>query len=224
MNKAFLIAGGEMDVSFLKAHLKTADTSDIIVAIDSGLHYLDTLGICPDMIVGDLDSVDHGIVKGYMENKAIRLIRYNPVKDATDTELAIHLAIEEGCRSIDILGAFGGRLDHMLSNLYLCGISKTVSIALLNPHNKIYAMHRKPEGHRIERANRWGTYISFFPLFGPIIGLCLKGMKYPLQNKNVDIKTEASLTTSNEIVEEFATIYFQNDSILVVESKDEMRR
>ena len=44
---------------------------------------------------------------------------HQPEKDETDTELALNRAMASGCGEIAVLGATGGRLDHMLGNIHL---------------------------------------------------------------------------------------------------------
>ena len=59
----------------------------------------------------------------YFERKGqTEIRRLNPIKDDTDTEYAIRLAISEGARSIVLLGATGSRIDHVLGNISLLGI------------------------------------------------------------------------------------------------------
>ena len=44
---------------------------------------------------------------------------HQPEKDDTDTELAIKRALAMNCSHITLLGATGGRLDHMIGNIHL---------------------------------------------------------------------------------------------------------
>ena len=55
----------------------------------------------------------------------IEWTKLNPMKDDTDTEAAIRLAIEKGAQSITLLGATGSRIDHVLANIELLGIGLT---------------------------------------------------------------------------------------------------
>ena len=68
-------------------------------------------GIKPDMIVGDMDSVEEARLSKY---PAESIIRHPADKDYTDTELAMRLAQDRGCSEIWIIGGGGGRLDHLL--------------------------------------------------------------------------------------------------------------
>lgn len=79
-------------------------------------------GIVPDVIIGDFDSVNADTLDFFKKKNDIEWTKLNPVKDDTDTEAAIRLAIEKGAQSITLLGATGSRIDHVLANIELLGI------------------------------------------------------------------------------------------------------
>jgi thiamine pyrophosphokinase len=84
-----------------------------MVAADSGLIAAEAAGICPDWIVGDMDSLgDPGRLKKYPVE---RVLRYPEDKDYTDTELALRLLWDKGCDETWLLGGGGGRLDHLFA-------------------------------------------------------------------------------------------------------------
>ena len=72
------------------------------------------LGLVPDVIVGDFDSVDPAVLAFYRKMEHIVWEVHQPEKDDTDTELALKRAMAMGAGEIVILGATGGRLDHMI--------------------------------------------------------------------------------------------------------------
>lgn len=81
---------------------------DFVIAADGGLTHTQALGISPDVILGDFDSL------GYVPQDS----RAFPVeKDDTDMMLAIRLGLERGCREFWLYGAMDGpRLDHTIAN------------------------------------------------------------------------------------------------------------
>lgn len=89
---------------------------DLVLAADGGLAHLEKLGICPDGMIGDFDSL------GYVPQGA----QVFPVeKDDTDSMLALRKGLELGYRCFVLYGALDGpRLDHTLANLqalcFLC--------------------------------------------------------------------------------------------------------
>ncbi|MGE4354071.1 MAG: thiamine diphosphokinase [Oscillospiraceae bacterium] len=90
---------------------------DMVIAADGGYKTLMAIGITPDLVVGDFDSL------GYIP-EGVELVRHPPEKDDTDMMLAILLGMERGYRNFLIYGGLGGRLDHTLANLQsLCYIA-----------------------------------------------------------------------------------------------------
>ena len=83
---------------------------DLVIAADGGLATLEGLGITPDVILGDFDSL------GRIPDGDGVLV--HPVeKDDTDTMLACKLGLEKGYRNFEIYGGIGGRLDHTIANM-----------------------------------------------------------------------------------------------------------
>lgn len=85
----------------------------LIAAADSGLTAAEAAGLRPDWVVGDMDSLaDLSRLDAYPPE---RVLRYGTEKDDTDTELALRLLWEKGCREVCLVGGGGGRLDHVLA-------------------------------------------------------------------------------------------------------------
>ena len=88
------------------------EAEDLVIAADGGYKYLIELGIEPDVLLGDFDSLE--IVPEHRH-----LIRHSPIKDDTDMALAVAYAKAEGYRRFFLYGGLGGRLDHTIANLQL---------------------------------------------------------------------------------------------------------
>ena len=88
--------------------------SSLVICADAGFERAAAEGIVPDILVGDLDSVDE---KNLIVPPEVRMITANWHKDETDFELAVDTAVSEGCSSVLIAGGFGGRIDHTLGNI-----------------------------------------------------------------------------------------------------------
>ena len=86
--------------------------SPLNAAADSGLLAAEAAGVKPDWIIGDMDSVDGSRLAAYRPE---RILRYPADKDYTDTELAVSLLREKGCRRIWIIGGGGYRIDHLFA-------------------------------------------------------------------------------------------------------------
>ena len=197
MKTCLIITGGRLDPAFAGSFCRR-NSFDRVIAVDGGLDRASSLGIIPDMAVGDFDTVSRPVLE-------------------TDTELAIRKAIACGCTQITILGATGGRFDHMLANvflLYRC-LQQGVKACILDRQNKIFLIE---ESHTFLASRLWGKYISFLPLLGQLKGITLEGFKYPL--KDYDLDAASSRCISNELSGEKGRITFREGVAICVESRD----
>ncbi len=90
--------------------------TDEIIAVDCGLEWLERANITPELMVGDMDSVNPELYNRY-EIMGVSSIVTSPQKDNTDLELAL-MCVKERFNSMAIVVNFaGGRLDHELASL-----------------------------------------------------------------------------------------------------------
>ncbi len=211
--KACIITGGMLSEQFLADYVK-AHPGAVLVVVDGALETTHRLGILPDYIVGDFDTVDQNLLAFY-DNKII--FRHPPEKDQTDTELAIETALQAQCTELDFLGATGSRLDHSLANIFLLQglLERKLEASIINENNKLYLKNR---GFTLCKKEAYGDYISLLPLSETVEGVTLKGFKYPVQN--LTFYREKTLGVSNEITEEKAIVEFTKGIFIVVESRD----
>ena len=74
-------------------------------------------------------------------------------------------------------------------------------------------------GTILKKTEQFGKYVSFFSLNGDVLGLTLKGFKYPL-DRHYLTAADSGLTVSNEIAQEEATIEFDKGLLLMLMTKD----
>ena len=186
--------------------------NDFIICADGGLNYLDNLNIIPNLIVGDFDSVDESLLVKYQN---IKTIRFSKDKDYTDTELAIEEAIKSGYREIIIFGATGTRLDHTMANMMLIEkyLKENVEIKIIDNNNIVQILDKN-----IIINKKTGYYLSIVPITECIEGITLNGLKYPLDNVNV--QRGSTLCISNEIVDDKAIIQLSKGIGLLFLSRD----
>ncbi len=219
MKQFIIVSGGQVEDAFAKSVI--ASKQAILIAADSGMDFFYRNGIKPDVIVGDFDSVASESLTYFRAQEGIRMQELNPIKDDTDTESSIRLAIEMGAEQITILGGTGSRLDHVLGNIELLGIGlqEGVSITILDAHNRIRMID---QGITIRKEEQFGTYVSLIPYTTEVEHLTLRGFKYSLSD--YCLKGFCSLGVSNEISEEEAVISFDGGILLVIESQDKPAR
>lgn len=217
MNKqTVIVTGGMLDATFACSILRKSCVEEII-AVDKGLLFLHEHGITPTYIVGDFDSAGKELVQYYQEQTQIPIRRYNPIKDASDTEIAIRDCVDRHSREVIILGGSGTRLDHTWANVQCLTIAAKAGVEayLLDPHNRIRVVY---SGFSIRKEEQFGSYVSLFPIGGCVEGLTIRGVKYPLQDHRLEACD--SLSVSNEIVEEEMEVRFRSGCLVVMETRD----
>src|SRR5581483_5490047 len=103
----------------LAPHLPLLKAADLVIAADGGALPLVRAGRRPDIVIGDMDSLDQVTLAGLAEQGA-ELRRYPREKDETDLELALLHAAALGATAIDVLGALGGRWPSWLAAQRAC--------------------------------------------------------------------------------------------------------
>jgi len=174
--KIYVISGGEIeDPLFLKVQLADVGRRDLVCA-DGGARHLYRLGLVPEVIVGDMDSLE-GEVKQYFEERGTRVIAYPATKDQTDTQLALEYAFSLTPDTVDIYAATGGRLDHTLANISLLvsGAEKGVPVRLIAEWGDVFLVE-----NRFVLDGEAGQTVSFFPLTASAEGIVLEGFEYPM--------------------------------------------
>ncbi len=148
------------------------------VAADGGANIARSLGIRPDVIVGDLDSITSETRVFFSDVEMIHVQR----QDNTDLEKALDLLVDRGMRSVYLLAATGKRLDHTLGNLsVLWNYTGRLSIILLADEWLGVPVNRK-----VRASAPVGTTVSLLP-FGGCSGITLKGLEYHLSNATMKV-------------------------------------
>ena len=198
MGKCLVFCAAEFD-----GLLQPAEAEDHIIAADGGLRHLEAIGLAPDEILGDFDSL------GYTPRDA----RVFPVeKDDTDAMLAARRGLELGHREFIFYGSLDGpRLDHTLANFqtlqfladrgaagYLVGRRQIVTVV------KNGSLSFGPEAAGI---------LSVFCLGTDAGGVTLEGLHYPLREGT--LTAGFPLGVSNHFTGKSARITVRDGSLLV---------
>lgn len=188
--------------------------AEFVICVDGGAKYLRNLGIVPDVLVGDLDSISNEDLE-YFKSLNIEIIKYPTQKDMTDAEIAVDYAVDKGFTEIIIIGGIGTRLDHSLANILLVKklLDKGIKGILVNENNEITMIKDIIE---IEREK--DVKVSLLPLTGVVEGITTKGLFYPL--KGEDIEMGSSRGVSNEFKDDVAEVSIKNGILMVIKSKD----
>ena len=204
--KCLIVAGGVLNNA--KKILEKIQNLEfnLVVACDSGYDNALKLGINPDFLVGDLDSIKSEI------SENCQVLKLNVEKDETDLKVAVDIAIEKGFESICIICATGGRLDHFMCNLSILEYIEHQGFYayILDEYNEISINNNR----KITYINT-SKYVSIIPITKSI-KVSLSNLKYPLFEKTVF--RDNIISVSNETHKPTYTIDILEGKAYVIKS------
>ena len=199
--KALIFSGGEF-TSF--PEYINVNEYELIIAADSGYLSAKDAGLSPHIFIGDFDSVPE------CEVSVPEIIRLFPVKDMTDTQEAIDVAVLRGAKEITILGALGGRIDHSLANLHLLKYARSKGVfAEIADVNSYICLAQSVT----EISKKDGFCLSLIPLTD-CEGVSVSGVYYPLSNAAMPVGNPYGI--SNEFTENTAKISVKSGELLIM--------
>lgn len=189
--------------------------SDYLIAVDGGLRHLNRLGLTPAVLIGDLDSIS-AAERQAAEAAGVEIFRFPVQKDDTDLELALRLAIERGFDSIRLSAMLGGRVDHLLGNLFVLAhpMLREVEVVIDEGVEEIFLIRTQAEinGHA-------GDLVSLLPVNGAVEGVVTRGLFYPLANET--LWPYATRGISNVMQAETAAVHIARGELLCVHIRKE---
>ncbi|MDF3047161.1 MAG: thiamine pyrophosphokinae [Candidatus Midichloriaceae bacterium] len=165
-----------------------------IICLDGAIHELLVVGIIPEYLIGDFDSVDEGILKE-VASLGVKVI-YDENQITTDLEKGLELAagFQAGARklTIKIFQGFAGRVDHSLYNLGLLKkFHKVFNELLMVNGDEIISYH---ENEEIEVVGEVGAHMAIMGF--PSAEVSSTGLKYDMQNLILEIGGMQSASNS----------------------------
>lgn len=184
--------------------VQAIEEGDLVIAADGGLAHTQALGITPDVILGDFDSL------GYTPQGA----NVFPVeKDDTDAMLAVRHGLKEGCDTFFLYGSLDGpRLDHTIANFQTLQFLADHSAVGYLIGNDVMLTVVKNSGISFPEG-REGT-VSVFCLGPDARGVTIEGLHYPLEKGT--LSAGFPLGVSNHFTGKSARISVEEGSLLVL--------
>ena len=185
----------------------------VCICCDGGVFHAKALGISPDYILGDFDSLPPEVLGEY-EGRA-KILRFPAEKDETDMELGMGLALELGAEEIVILGALGGRFDHTLGNCHLLlrALGSGMDAVMADEKNSIRAFSGE-----LTILGATGDMVSLIPAAGDALGVTTWGLKYPLSEANLSYHELRGI--SNVMLSDTCRVRVRKGVLFAVKSKD----
>lgn len=198
MRKVMLVAGLTKKVPLRKGYA--------YIGVDRGAYTAMLQQIPLLCAIGDFDSISE------RERHALSLYTNMIVlpqqKDETDSEAAIHYALEKGYEEIVLYGCLGGRLDHTMANLSLL-MHREYPLILEDEEHIVRIL--KPGDHTVRNTFR---HLSLLALEKSVVSE--SGVLYPLVKRHIE--QSDIYTISNQIQQEEAHITIHSGSVLLIQS------
>ena len=166
----------------LKARLASL-CEPYVVAADAGAATALAFGLRPNVVIGDLDSID-GATLARLKADGVAFETFPRDKDATDGELAVQRALQTGPAELILLGFLGGpRLDQAVANVLLL-VRISVPVTMLDEHNECVLLRSGEE--RAWRPDA-DEIISLIPLGRSVDGVRTRGLRWPLDGERLEL-------------------------------------
>ena len=213
-----LLAGGEVSV--------TADLRDVVqkaayvVAADSGVKHAAALGVRPDVIVGDFDSVTEDVLAAYHD---VTHVRHPPEKDWLDLELALHHLQTQGFTHIVIVAGFGSRLDQSLAALLIAArqVQQGLRVQFHSGQRQAFVLTAAQQLVLPAASGRTFSLLSL----GAEARVSVVGAKYPLEGavlefgvglgvSNITAHTTSTPATTVTVQQGLVVVILEDDAVL----------
>lgn len=177
-----------------------------VICADGGANSLYKLGLVPDLIIGDLDSINPSVLKHY-SNKS-EILHYTRQND-TDVEKCLKYAIKNKFSRSVILGATGDRLDHTICNLgILLKFSNRINVSMMHESSYLQVLSGRNTLDAVK-----GETVSIYG-FNNKTKITTVGLKYPLKYAALPFGERES--TSNIALKEKIEIYITGGKVFLV--------
>ena len=206
--KIFLFANGKLPGP--EGIARRINEKDFLIAVDGGLNHLTALGLKPNLIIGDMDSVDGELLEKFRKQD-VAIEKHPPDKDQNDLELAIQAAVKMHPKTIWIIAALGNRIDQTLANIFLLTREDLIDIDthIIDGVRDLFLI-RKEASISGEKGQR----VSLIPIQGPVKGIRTEGLEFPLYNET--LYPDRTRGISNRMTDVQARIAIEDGVLLCI--------
>ncbi len=202
MSVCYIVGAGEFYGSFEKK------AGDLVIAADGGYDTLRKAGITPDLLIGDMDSIEGDI--GCAE-----ILRFPVRKDETDSFLAYREGAKRGYTTFELYGCVGGRDDHTFANysLLIYGKEHGHSIKLIGKVCDAFAI----KNEKISLSGIPNKHVSAFAFGAEAVGVSIYGLEYCAED--ITLTPSFPLAVSNRFTEDIASIEVKSGTLIIMTEK-----
>ena len=179
--RAIIVANGSVAES--ESYAEWVRRDDLVIAADGGARIALQLGLEPQVVIGDMDSVPPEL-RAHLAERGCQFLEYPARKDETDTELAIHYVLQAGAQEIVLLGATGDRLDHTLANIFLLGMPALAGVkcSIVTRNSEVWLLRG---GDELEMHGHPGDIVTLLPLGQDAAGIHTDGLEWALHDETL---------------------------------------
>lgn len=187
---ALIVGNGQRPSAALFAELML--NRPLLLCADGGANAVVELGATPDVVVGDLDSIE-GSLKARLAPQSV--VRVDADNTGTDLQKVLHYARQIGVEAATLTGVTGGRSDHLLWNLSLLEVfAGDMALRIVDDYCEIRLVRDK-----LRFCAELGQKISLCPLAGAARGIETRGLKFALCGEDLEMGVRDGI--SNEVVD-----------------------
>jgi thiamine pyrophosphokinase len=191
-----------------------------LIAADGGASNCLSVGIIPQVVIGDFDSLTQDELST-LKSCGATLIRFPTSKDETDLELALNYAVEHGATEITLFGMLGGRWDMSIANIMLLTSPRfeRIHFFILDDDYEFFILRG---GMKLVFYGNPGDLVSVIPLSPQAKGISYSGLEWPLHEATLCSGSQRGV--SNHMLEKEAKISLISGVLLVVLNHLKMNR
>jgi thiamine pyrophosphokinase len=182
-----------------------------VIAADSGYAHAIAMGLVPNELVGDMDSITPVDLADARDSN-IQITQFPQNKDLTDTEIAITSALKHDSSHITVVSGGGDRFDHVLGMVHsLASTARTIYTTLLIGTARVsYVSYTK----EFQLDTQAGTVVSLLPIGGDAT-VTTTGLQWELDNDT--LQSFASRGVSNIATSTSVSISVTDGFLAVIE-------
>ena len=193
------------DLRWTEGLARLAREAPLVLAADGGANALARLGVRPDTVVGDLDSIEADTKSWIGEERLF----HHPDQDKTDFDKALTFAFENlGIDRLTVLGALGNRLDHTIGNLGILAREARGSNLMLVTEKEWVLATATPADLEANPGETWS-----FWTFDPGVQVTLEGVRWPVENAPLTVGDHPSI--SNEATGTMVRVLPKGGAVIV---------
>ena len=211
VKRAILFANGEI----AKDTALEITPNDYLIAVDGGLRHFDRLNLSPNLLIGDLDSVNSSDLQK-AEAAGVEILRFPVEKDESDLELAALEALKRDFSEILITGTSGGRIDHILACLAILAMPDLQKANAKIADGKSTVYYIKDD---FSLDTEVGDLISLQAWGEGVHGLNTKGLKWELNNAS--LHPWGALGLSNLALQNRITVSLKSGQLFLTHTKNQ---